>query len=164
MSNGNDRPAFGAEHGIICANIAYELKQYLTHYPVGVCFGAGTGFVVDAATGRTVVLDAAFVRTERVPAGGLPVSVFQGAPDLAVIVVSPTDKFDEVEADVHDLLAAGCSHVWILRPRVRMVTVQRPRNDLAIVGGNESLTAQDVLPSFELPLPRLFDLPSAREP
>jgi len=147
----------GAQHGLVCANITYELKRYLAEHPIGVCFGAGTGFLVHEMPPRIVSLDAAIVRKDRLPATGVGADVFVGAPDLAVLVVAPTDKFDDVEADIHELMDAGTKHVWILRPRVRMVTVHRPRNELAIVGESELLTAPDVLPGLQLPAHRAFD-------
>lgn len=151
------QPPTGAQHGLVCANMVYELKRYLLEHPIGVCFGAGTGFMVPTAPPRMVVLDAAIVRKENMPEDGLGADAFPGAPDLAVLVIAPTDKFDEVEADIHDLMNAGTSHVWILRPRVRMVTVHRSHNDIAIMGATETLTAEDVLPGFHLPVSRLFD-------
>ncbi|MGQ0816025.1 MAG: Uma2 family endonuclease [Gemmatimonadota bacterium] len=163
MTNGNiidfkpRQPVHGAQHGFVCANIAYELKQYIADNPIGLCFGSGTGFLVSVSPPRIVALDAAFVRGERMPEGGLPLTPFAGAPDLAVIVIAPTDKFDEIEADVHDMIDAGTAHVWIMRPRVRMITVHRSRNELAILGETEALTAEDVLPGFSVPVKRVFD-------
>lgn len=151
------QPPTGAQHGVVCASISHELKQYLTQNPVAVCFGAGTGFVVHTKPQRIIALDAAVVKNDRIPEGGVPIEPFPGAPDLAVLVVAPTDKFDEVEAEIHELMDAGTRHVWILRPRVRMITVHRSRTELAIMGDKETLTAEDVLPGFQLPVHRVFD-------
>lgn len=151
------RTPAGAQHGLVCANIVYELKLYLAQHQLAQCFGAGTGFMTSVAPQRVVSLDAAIVRTERIQDGALGPSVFPGAPDLAVIVIAPNDKFDDIEADTHDLMDAGTAHVWILRPRVRMITVHRSHNDLAIMGESEFLVAEDVLPGFRVPVHRVFD-------
>lgn len=150
-------PPTGAQHGLVCANIVYELKRYLLDHPIGICFGAGTGFMVHSSPPRVVALDAAIVRKERMPEDGVGLDALAGAPDLAVLVIAPTDKFDDVEADIHELMNAGTSHVWILRPRVRMVTVHRSHNDIAIMGETETLVAEDILPGLHLPVHRLFD-------
>jgi len=150
-------PVHGSQHGIVCANVVHELKQYLARTHSAVCFGAGTGFVVGDKTPRTVAVDAAVVRNEHIKDGAITSDVFQGAPDLAVIVVSPHDNFDDVESDVHAMLDNGTHHVWIVRPRVRMVTVHDAPRQVSVVGATESLTAPEVLPAFELPVSNLFE-------
>jgi Uma2 family endonuclease len=123
-----------------------------------VCFGAGTGFVVGAgAQQRIVAVDAAVVRKEHITEGAITGDVYPGAPDLAVIVVSPHDRFDDVEADVHAMLDNGTRHVWIVRPRVRMVTVHDAPRQVTVVGASETLSAADVLPAFYLPVANLFE-------
>lgn len=143
----------GAQHGIVCANIAFEIKNYLEQNPVGRCFGAGTGFFLEK-TGL-ITLDAAFVRNDRF-AEGVGLGEMRGAPDVAIIVIAPTDKFDEIEAHAQALMNAGSRHVWLIRPRVRMVTVHHAKTDLAITGESEALTAEDVMPGFRLEVKRLF--------
>lgn len=147
----------GAQHGVVCANVTFEIKAFLAQNPVAVCFAAGTGFLMHENPRRVITLDAAVVRNDHLPQGDLPVDVFPGAPDLAILCVAPTDKFDEVEAEIHELMDAGTRHVWILRPRVKMITVHRSRTELAIMGEKEVLTAEDVLPGFQLPAHRIFD-------
>ena len=151
------RTPAGAQHGLVCANIVFEFKQYLAQHDIGICLGAGTGFQTSTSAARVVSLDAAVVRRERIPEGALGPDVFPIAPDLAVIVIAPNDKFDDIEADTHDLMDAGTGHVWIMRPRVRMITVHRSRNELTILGEKESLVAEDVLPGFHVPVHRVFD-------
>jgi Uma2 family endonuclease len=151
------RTPAGAQHGLVCANIVYELKLYLAQSQLAHCFGAGTGFMTKESPLRVVSLDAAIVKNDRMPEGGLGPDVFPGAPDLAVIVIAPNDKFDDIEADTNDLMDAGTGHVWILRPRVRMITVHRSRNELSIMGESEFLVAEDVLPGFRVPVQRVFD-------
>jgi Uma2 family endonuclease len=151
------RTPAGAQHGLVCANIVFELKLYLSENPVGVCFGAGTGFVTHMDPLSIVSVDAAVVRSERIGNDAIGAGAFVGAPDLAVIVVSPDDQFDVVEADTQRLITAGASHVWILRPRVRMVTVHRPNNEMAVLGEPEALLAEDVLPGFKVLVRRVFE-------
>ena len=151
------RTPAGAQHGLVCANIVYEFKCFVAEHPIAHCLGAGTGFVTHEAPLRIVSLDAAVIRHDRAPAGGLGPDVVPVAPDIAVIVIAPNDRFDDIEADTHDLMDAGTGHVWILRPRVRMITVHRSRNDLTILGEKETLVAEDVLPGFRVPIHRIFD-------
>jgi Uma2 family endonuclease len=57
--------------------------------------------------------DAAFISSERIPPGGVPDEEYiEGAPDLAVEVVSPDDTESQVAEKVAMYLAAGARRVW----------------------------------------------------
>src|SRR5439155_12030612 len=93
-------------------------------------------------------LDVAFVARERVPAEGKPEGFWIGAPDLAVEVVSPSDRFDEVLEKVEEYLAAGTRLVWIVLPRTQAVMVCRSAREATILRGDEELGGEDVLAGF----------------
>ncbi len=151
------REHLGAEHGLVCANIVHEIRNFLDQTPLARCFATGTAFVLREDPQLIATPDVAIVRNEAIPADGLPVGPFPGAPDVAVIVVSPTDKFDEISARVHEYFEAGTRRVWIVRPRVKMVTVHRTVQDVQIIAQPQSLNASDVLPGLEIPLAKIFD-------
>ena len=148
---------FGAEHGKVCANLTYHIKQYLTEYPIGVCFGAGTGFVLSEDPLVVQMPDAAVVRNEHLPPEGVPADFFPRAPDIAVIVIAPTDKFDAISGRVHEFFEAGTRRVWIIRPRVRMITIHRADQDVQIIADTQTLLGEDVLPGLEIPAAKIFE-------
>jgi Uma2 family endonuclease len=156
MSPERTREAYGAEHGVVCANIVHLINQFLDRHPIARCFAPGTGFVLREDPEIVRTPDVGIVRNEHIPADGLPIGFFKGAPDVAVIVVSPNDKFDEVAARVRDYFEAGTRRVWIVRPRVKMVTVHRTEQDVQIIADTQSLNASDVFPGLEIPLAKIF--------
>ncbi len=81
---------------------------------------------------------------------------FPEAPDLAVEILSPSDRASEVAAKVHDWLAAGCRLVWVIDPENVTVTVHRDRNRITILSSSDVLTGDDVLPGFSVPVRSLF--------
>ena len=99
--------------------------------------------------------DVAFVRADRVPPGGVK-GYFQGAPDLAVEVVSPSDRPDEVAAKVQEWLQAGCSMVWVVQPDSRTVAVHRRGHEVTALKGPDALVGGDVLPEFSMPVTTIF--------
>ena len=147
---------YGAEHGAVCANLTYQMKKYLEEHPIGVCFGAGTGFCLTQEPLVVRMPDVAIVRNEHIPKEGIPADFFPRAPDVAVIVISPTDKFDAISAGVHDFFAAGTRRVWIIRPRVRMITIHRADQDVQIIAETQRLLGEDVLPGLEIPATKIF--------
>lgn len=89
----------GGEHGAVTACFSQVLRDYVETHG-GVCCGAETGFILRRTPDVVRAPDAAFVSGERVPKDGIPKSFWPFAPDLAVEVPSPNDRF----SDVHLLL------------------------------------------------------------
>jgi Uma2 family endonuclease len=85
-----------------------------------------------------------------------PRAFFQGAPDLAVEVVSPGDRAGEVLAKVHEWLDAGCRAVWVVDPQTRTVAVHRSRNEIAVLQSTDTLSGGDLLPGFSVPVSEIF--------
>ena len=87
----------------------------------------------------------------RAPARGW----FEGPPDFAVEVTSPSDTFDAVHEKALHWIASGVGLLWVVEPMARRVTVYRPGGTLHVLTGDDSLDAGDVLPGFA---PRVRDL------
>ena len=100
-------------------------------------------------------MPARFVRAERIPPGGVK-GFFQGPPDIAVEVISPGDRANEVLAKSQDWLQAGCGLVWVVDPETRTVTVYRSRSDIAVLTVADTLDGGDVLPGFAVPVAEIF--------
>ena len=157
MNPERTREADGAEHGVVCANIVHQVKLFLDQTPLARCFAPGTAFLLREEPALTRTPDVAIVRNELIPAEGVPIGPFKGAPDVAVIVVSPTDKFDEISGRVHDFFEAGTKRVWIVRPRVKMVTIHRSEQDVQIIAQTQTLNGSDVFPGLMIPLEKIFE-------
>jgi Uma2 family endonuclease len=81
-------------------------------------------------------------------------------PLLAVEVLSPDDRADRVTRKVMDYLKNGVVLVWLVDFEARTVTVYRPKNGPRLVGEDEELTGEDVLPGFRCRVADFFLLPS----
>ena len=73
---------------------------HIVDHDLGFPFGAEAGFIIGRDPDTVRAPDFAFVRKDRVPGGRLPKGFFPGAPDLAVEVLSPSDRVVEVEDGV----------------------------------------------------------------
>ena len=92
-------------------------------------------------------------RLPSVPARGW-VSV---PPELAVEVVSPTDRFIDVEDKARDYIRAGVDLVWVVVPSTRSVHVWRKDGSRAVLQAGETLSGEDVLPGLSIPVSDLFE-------
>ena len=147
----------GAAHGFVAANSSGILREFVRPRGLGVVFGAETGFVISTDPDTVRAPDAAFVASDRLPEGGLPVTYLRLAPDLVVEVVSPSDTAAEVHQKVCAWLNAGCRLVWVIYPETRSVTVYRSMEDVSILGPNDTLDGAPVLEGFSIRVSELFD-------
>ncbi|MBU4273661.1 MAG: Uma2 family endonuclease [Planctomycetes bacterium] len=145
----------GFEHGRIAAEIGGVLRDFVKARALGVVTGAETGFHIGHDPDTVRAPDAAFIRQERVPP--TPVrGFFPAAPDLAVEIISPGDRAGEVLAKAKDWLGAGCGAVWVLDPETKTVTVYRGLDRIVVLDPDDTLTGDDVLPGFSLPVGEIF--------
>ncbi len=104
--------------------------------------------------------DAAWVAKDRLPNGELSDERYaECAPNLAVEVVSPHDSDADVADKVADWLRYGSERVWVVRPRLRTVTVHRPGGDAHTYAGEDVLGSDDAgfpVEGFALPLAVIF--------
>ncbi|MBI2760960.1 MAG: Uma2 family endonuclease [Chloroflexi bacterium] len=139
----------------VTARLMLRLCCFVDEHEAGAC-GAAGGFQLSRGPDTVRVPDVWFVRAARVPADGLPETFWPGAPDLAAIVLSPSDHFVEVMQAVLDYLEAGTPLVWVLDPHARSAAVFRAEESLTFLDDNADLHGEDVLPGFSLPVRELF--------
>ncbi|HLI34084.1 MAG TPA: Uma2 family endonuclease [Terriglobia bacterium] len=99
--------------------------------------------------------DVAFIRTDRVR-GIDPRKRIEGAPDLAVEVVSPNDDPDDLVVKARQYLRSGAQAVWVLYPEARMAYIYRPGERPEIREAGQNLDAPEILPGFSTPLTEIF--------
>jgi len=145
----------GFRHGRIVSTINRLLATFVVERQLGVVTGAETGFQIAHDPDTVRAPDVAFIRAERIPEIE-PVGFFQGAPDLAVEVLSPNDRASEVTAKVHEWLGAGCGAVWVVDPDCRTVTCYRSHGEFAVMAGDEIVDAGTILPGLRQPVEDLF--------
>jgi Uma2 family endonuclease len=97
--------------------------------------------------------DVAYVRTGRtLPPDKLP----EGAPDLAIEVISPTNTLREMDERISDFFAAGCKRVWLVYPDHRQVSVYG-LGGVVRRRGDETLEDPELLPGFSVKVSSLFE-------
>jgi Uma2 family endonuclease len=82
--------------------------------------------------------------------------VFQGSPELAIEVVSPSDTAKHLERKVDAYLQGGAKSVWVVFPEARSVTVHA-HESVYKLKGDQSIT-DPLLPGFSVPVAAFFEL------
>src|SRR5262249_11807595 len=139
----------GCRHGAVTAEVGCLLGNYIAAMRLGANSGAGTGFILEHDPDTVRGPDLAFVRSERLAAITNPDKYVPFAPDLAVEVISPNDRDDEVQEKVQLWLRAGALLVWTVDPESRTVTVYRRETDPVTLAEDETIRGGDVVPGFE---------------
>jgi Uma2 family endonuclease len=145
----------GFDHGRFAINVGSALANFVKARSLGIVVSAETGFRIARDPDTVRAPDVAFVRADRIPPGGVK-GFFQGAPDLAVEVVSPGDSASEVLAKAQDWLQAGCPMVWVVDPETRTVSVYCSRKEIALLTAADTLTGGNVLPEFSILVAEVF--------
>ncbi len=146
----------GYQHGRIDQNIAASLDRLVRDEGAGVVLAAETGFKLSANPDTVRAADVAFATRERAEAAGEEAGYWPGAPDLAVEVVSPNDRFSEVEEKVADWLSAGTRLVLIANPQGRTVTVRRSEREALNFSEEKTIEGGEVVPGWTLPVADVF--------
>jgi len=143
----------GYEHGDIALTIATLLRAHAGRNKLGKVLGE-VGFVLSRDPDTVRAPDVAFVRRDRQPKERR--KYFPGAPDLAVEVVSPSDRLADVDDKTQQWLDAGTPLVWVVWPVTRSVTVHRAGQAPRILHEQDAITGEDVLPGFECRVAEFF--------
>ena len=138
-------------HGEIGSNLHFLLASHVRENKLGRLYIAETSFQLDD---RVVKPDIAFVSTERLSDDKM--KGFSVAPDLAVEIVSPSDKHYDVLEKTLAYLKAGTRLVWIIEPVMKSVTTYRSEVDFAMLNYEDTLTGEDVIEGFSCPVAELF--------
>ena len=102
----------------------FLLNNWLSTHPEprGKIVSGEAGFRLREDPTTIVGIDVAYVSAEVVAATPSASALFEGPPVLAVEILSPSDRQENVAAKVREYLAAGTAVVWVVDPEFQMVT------------------------------------------
>ena len=147
----------GHTHGRYAWSIAFSLGGTVDANSLGEIYIADTGFVLATDTELVRVPDLAFVRRERAEAVGDAPGFFPGPPDIAVEVISPSDRYTDVDEKVGDLLESGTLAVILVDPRRRVVKVHRSSTDVVVLAEEDMLEVGDIVPGWRMRVREIFE-------
>ena len=139
-------------HNLVRDNVAAMLWNFAHPRFLGRVF-LETGYQLSPETVR--IPDVSLVLADRMGEIDLDNRI-QGAPALAIEVVSPTDLAEELTQKVKQYLAAGSKTVWVFYPKTREVQVFRSDGGSFVRHEHEALDDHDLLPGFSLDLKLVF--------
>jgi Uma2 family endonuclease len=142
-------------HAVVSLKIGARLLGFVEAHGLGHVF-VETGCITARNPDTVRGPDVAFVSFERLAGQDLPETWWQFAPDLVVEVISPGERPKQIREKVQDWFAGGARRVWLFYPRTRNVYVLRSPTDVQILGPDDTLSGDDVLPGFSCPVAAFF--------
>jgi Uma2 family endonuclease len=152
----------GLEHGRVEIWAGSVIARHAAPRHLGEVFGGEPLFRLDSAAGLARAPDLAFVRRDRLVGRDLT-GAFDGAPDLAVEIVSPSDSLKDLEEKAEQWLAYGARAVLVMHPNSRSV-VLRTGEGARHLSGDDQLDLDPALPGFRCTVSDLSPPPLGDEP
>ena len=152
-------------HGRIAARLNHALNDFVQQRHLGEVYVGGIGIWIRRNPDTARAADLAFIAAPRLkdlsPEGYLDL-----APDLVVEItpalargasVSPDDRWSEVKKKRRDYFSIHVKLIWVIDPDNRTMSVYRSLTDVRELTETDTLTAEDLLPGFTLPVQQLFE-------
>jgi Uma2 family endonuclease len=145
-------------HSRAMARIARFLDVWLDKQPEprGSVLVGEAGVRLRRDPDTTVGIDVIYVSPEVAARHPDDTTIIDGAPVLAVEILSPNNTVEEIDEKIEQYLKAGVSLVWIVDTRDRTVTIYRPGQEPEFVNARQELSGEPELPGFRVRVADLF--------
>lgn len=146
-------PPPGDEHGAVTMNLTGPLFNHVKANNLGVLRAAETGFKLESNPDTVLAPDIAFIARDRV--GDRVLGYRDGAPDLAVEVMSQWDSRPKSARKAALWLELGARSVWLVNPRQRTVEVWLANGEKRLFRETDELVDETV-PGFRVKVSEIF--------
>jgi len=147
----------GEEHGWIETLIIHILTEWVLETGKGRIYPGDTDFVLDG-TPENIRLkrrpDVAYVSSKNVKASK---GYIYAPPDLAVEIISPTERPGKIRKKLREYIQHGVKQVWHVYPDSREIVAHFPDETSKTYRPGDTLPGGDLLPGFSLDVAAVFE-------
>jgi Uma2 family endonuclease len=149
--------AMGTEEALLAGVIVSLMGVFVRQHKLGgVLPGAG---MVRLEPGLVRIPDVSFISRKQIrqnrEARKKAIATF--VPELAVEVLSRSNTKKEIARKLRDYFLNGTLLVWVIDRKRQQAHVYTSPTDVQVLGVDDVLDGEDVLPGFRLPLRELFE-------
>jgi Uma2 family endonuclease len=144
-----------ANHGTICMRLGALLFNFVQPHKLGEVYDSSTGFRLS----QKLLLspDLSFVSKARLRKILIaPDKFLCGAPDLAVEVLSPSERMLQIHRKLDHYFEQGTRLVWLVNWKIEQVHIYTADSIEALTRPQDVLSGGAVLPGFKCRLSRIF--------
>jgi Uma2 family endonuclease len=143
------------DHGRICMRLGAILLHFAESRKLGEVYDSSTGFRL--TENLLLSPDVSFVSNARLKTIRIsPDKFLAGAPDLAVEVLSPSDRMTQIHRKLEHYFEHGTRLAWLVNLRKQQVHIETADSIEALTDLDDVLTGGAVLPGFKCKLRRIF--------
>ena len=142
-------------HGKHEYRLAKILGDFVDEHLLGEVQTGEVGIYVRRNPDTVRAADVLFISTARL-AQASPNSFLDVAPELVVEIVSPDDRWSEIRRKIREYCAAGVNLVLVVDPEEQTITAHRSPTQTHTYTTADTLTLEDILPGFSVPVSELF--------
>ena len=147
--------AMGAKESILAMEIGRLIGNHVQAHRLGVILGPDG--MLRLFPGLVRIPDVSFIPWTQIPGRRWPnTPIPEIPPDLAVEVLSPSNTPGEIRLKLREYFQSGTRLVWVVDPKKQTARIYTAPESFQAVGKSGSLDGGEVLPGFQLSLPKLF--------
>jgi Uma2 family endonuclease len=144
-------------HGGYENNFAYHVTEIVRNNRLGKVRVGEVGIYIHHNPDTVRGADLAFISNDRYAQRQRKAGFLDVAPDLVVEIMSPDDRWQDVNEKLRDYFSIGVTLVWVGNPAEPAVYAYRSLTDVRRFGPEDNLVGDDVLPGFSVPVAVLFE-------
>ncbi len=148
----------GGRHGRLANRISMLLNKHVDANHLGVVFAAETGFLIQTDPDTVLAPDVAFVSLARFKSVENEVQYLPLAPELAIEVLSPSDRFSRVESKAFAWLDSGTKLVLLIDPDNETIHAYRSRKQIEMFQRSETIDCSAAVSNWMLTVDDVFRL------
>jgi Uma2 family endonuclease len=137
------------DHGRVERRLLMVLQTHLENSGSGEAFGSNILFVLGPNTKRAPDVSVVFREVGSV-------KEINGAPDIAVEILSLSNAKKEMQRKLEQFFAAGCKLSWIIDPKTRTVEVWESASTPSRTLVESDMLDTPLLPGLTCPIVKLF--------
>lgn len=145
-------------HTYVVAAITFVLKAWMNNHR-SASFEVHTGEVgtiLRRDPDTTVGIDVAVFSAEVMQRQSNATSLIEGVPMLAVEVLSPSDRQEDIHSKVQEYLECGVPQVWLVDPYFQTIQIHRPGAAPRTFNREESVSGDAVFHGLDFSVADIF--------
>jgi len=145
-------------HSSVEARIVYLLSDWNEKQPRprGMIHSGEAGCRLRQTPDSTVGIDVVYLSPTLAALDPTETTLIDGVPTVAVEILSPSDRVEEIQEKIDTYLEVGVAHVWIIDVHFRIVVVHRPGQRPIMLNDTQEITAEPDLPGFRASVAAFF--------
>lgn len=152
-----EQMAASEEHEHTGSLVNWRLSEHIFPNSLGRVYGSNRGYVTGPDSPATSRMpDVSFVSNARLNRPDLAGMLYDGAPDLAVEILSESNTPTQITQKIDEYLNAGSRAVWVIDIDARTITVHTPDAPPLTLTDADTIDGADYLPGFTCPVSDLL--------